>query len=428
MPVKLKVIEGPGTGCIYVLGEGESKIFGRHPSADVMLPDPLLSRHHLMVRASHGGGLILDLDSSNGTFLNGHLVKEAPVDSGDRIAIGSVVLEVDVERPSLDLADRASPDTVKALRFCSRCHRAVLQEAGIPVPPWELFICEACRAGKTFDPYLIENYKLLQQVAQGTYGPIYKAEHLGMKRPALVKLITPGRTVDPKLMQLFIREASIGGRLFHPGIVEMYDAGEKDGVFYIIEEWVEGQELARRIEQQGPIPADEALGIIGRVTEALRFAHEQGVIHRNVNPQSIVLGPAGAVKLADFGFAKIIRGVSTGSSGITAAGELKGTANYTPPEQLLNAATADQRADIYALGATLYHMLSGKPPYEAPSPLKVIRRIGENDLTPLADLSPNLPKPLHKLVDRAMERDPARRVQSAGELIAEIERIRPKVR
>jgi serine/threonine protein kinase len=424
LPVKIKVVEGAETGCIYVLAEGESKVFGRHPSADVVIPDPLLSRHHLMVRAAHGGCLILDLDSSNGTFLNGQLVKEAPVQSGDRVAIGNVMLEVEIDTKPRPVNDRSSPETIKALRFCSRCHRAVLLEKGLLLAPWELFVCEACRAGKTFDPYLIDSYKLVQQVGSGPYGPTYRAEHLGLKRQALVKLIAPGKSVDPKLMQLFIREASIGGRLSHPNIVEMYDAGEKEGVFYIIEEWVEGTELKRRLEESGALAAPEALAIGERVAEALRFAHEQGVVHRNVNPGSICLGPGGAVKLADFGLAKMIRSVSGGVSGITAAGELKGTANYTPPEQLLNAATADQRADIYALGATLYHMVAGKPPYEAASPLKVIRRIGEGDLVPLADLAPQLPRSIRLLIERAMERDPNRRFQRVEELLAGIASLR----
>ncbi len=434
MTVKLKVLDGSGKGCIYVLGEGDSKVFGRHTSADIVIADPLLSRHHLMVRASAGSCVILDLDSSNGTFLNGQLVKEAPVDTGDRVRIGNEVFEVEIDRvrPSRGASPGDASETVKALRFCGRCHKAVLVAGMMPAVPassWEVFVCDDCKAGKELDPLVIPNYRLAERIGQGAYGPIYRAEHTGMKRAALVKFIAPERAVDPKIMQLFIREAAIGGKLCHPNIIEMYDAGEQNGVYFIIEEWVNGTDLLRLIELQGAIPADEMVFIAQRVGEALKFAFHQGVVHRNVKPSGIFLGRhAGTVKLGDFGLAKSLYGqASESSSKITGPGELKGTPNYVAPEQLVDAAKADQRADLYSLGATLYHMACGRPPYDAASQLKVVRRIGENDLTPLQDLAPHLQKPLQGLIAKAMEREPARRFQTPDEMLAEIERIRTKL-
>ena len=142
MAVRLKVVEGPGAGTIYFLSDGESKVFGRSANADVHITDPLLSRHHLMIRASPSGGVLLDLDSSNGTFLNGRLVKEAPLDSDDKIKAGNTVLEVTIEGLRSGVPEPGDKvETVRALIFCSRCHRAVCLGERQTLP-WQAYVCD----------------------------------------------------------------------------------------------------------------------------------------------------------------------------------------------------------------------------------------------------------------------------------------------
>ncbi|HVY61965.1 MAG TPA: FHA domain-containing serine/threonine-protein kinase, partial [Planctomycetota bacterium] len=421
MAVRLKVVEGPNAGTIYFLGEGESKVFGRSSSADIQLPDPLLSRHHVMVRGSPAGGLVLDLDSSNGTYLNGRLVKEAPLETGDKLKIGNIVLECELERRgAFAQAALDKVETVRALVFCSRCHRGVLLGERAPLP-WEAFVCDECKhRGQPLDERVIVGYRLEEKVGEDATGPLYRAEHVQLGRKALVRFFAPSKgAVDSRALETFLREAGIAGKLSHPNIVETFDAGEKDGLYYIVEEWIAGADLEERLRGPGgPLPVEDVLHIAGKIASALEYAFAQGIVHRNVRPSSIFMGEYGVVKLGDFGLAKTIGGGAASASGITKAGEWKGQANYLPPEQLISETMVDQRSDIYALGASLYHMLSGVPPYDAPTAMRVVRRIGEGDLAPLADVAAKAPKMVRALVERCMERDPARRFQSPREVVA----------
>ena len=429
MAVRLKVVEGPNPGTIYFLGEGESKVFGRSSSADVQVTDPLLSRHHVMIRGSPTGGIILDLDSSNGTFVNGRLVKEAPLDSGDKIKIGNLVFEVELERKGPFAAPHVDKvETVRALMFCSRCHRAVTLGERAP-KPWEAFLCDGCKKGHAaFDPTIVDGYRLIGKVRDELTGPLYEAIHLERGRRTLVRFFAPPQgTVDARVLETFLREARIAARLSHPNIVETLEAGERGGLYYIVEEWIEGGDLDERMKDLGgTLGPDDILHVGARVAAALDHAFAQGIVHRNVRPSSIFVRVDGVVKLGDFGLAKAFGG-SSSPSGITKAGEWKGRANYLPPEQLISESMVDQRSDVYALGATLYHMLTGKPPYDAPTAMRVVRRIGEADLTSIMDLAPGTPKALRALIERCMEREPPKRFQNPRELGAALDGCRAKL-
>jgi pSer/pThr/pTyr-binding forkhead associated (FHA) protein len=426
MPVRLTVVEGPSAGTVYFLGEGESKVFGRATSADVRIADALLSRHHVMVRGTAAGGLVLDLDSSNGTFLNGRLVKEAPLDTGDRIKIGNVVFQVHLEQPTAPGAGDKVP-TVRALMFCTRCYRGVVL-GDRQLPPWEAFVCDACRRTHApLDTAVLAGYTLLEKVGEDPRGPIYRAEQNDDQRLVLLRFFAPTEgSVDTRMLDLFLREAEIAAGLDHPNIVETVDAGEQGGVYFIAEEWIAGPSLGDRLKRAGGLmPLDEALHVASRIAAALEYAYDHGIVHRSVRPSTIHFSGEGGVKLGDFGLAKPIAG--TTPSGIAKASAWHGEANYLPPEQLIAASTVDQRADVYALGATIYHMACGKPPFDAPTPMRVVRRIGEGDLTPLAELAPGAPKALVGLVERCMEREAARRFQTPHELAGAIEACRAKV-
>jgi len=429
VPVRLRVLEGPNQGTVYFLGAGESKVIGRSGTADITIADPLLSRHHLMVRGSQEGGVLLDLDSSNGTFVNGRLIRETPLASGDKVKLGGVLLGVELEgRAPIAPGSGDKVETVRALIFCSRCMRAV-NAGNDPPHPTIAFVCPACRSGeKTLDPDVIDGYKLLRKIADDPDGPVYKAEQKSLGREAIVRFFAPSMgTVDLRVVEQFMREAALAGRLSHPGVVETIDAGERRGVYFMVHESLEGGDLGARLKAAGgPLPIDEALSIAAKTAAALEYAHGQGIVHRNVRPASIFLGAYGVVKLGDFALARALAG-QISPSAATRPTEWRGEANYTPAEQLASSTASDHRADIYALGAVLYHALSGHAPFEAPTPMRVVRRIGENDLTPLAELAPQTPKVARALVERCMEREPGRRFQSAHELREAIEQCRAKL-
>jgi hypothetical protein len=430
VPVRLRVVEGPNAGTVYFFGEGDSKVLGRSSTADITIPDPLLSRHHLMVRGSAEGALLLDLDSSNGTFVNDRLVRERHLASGDKIKIGNVLLEAEVEgRAPLAAGVTDKVATVRALMFCTRCMRAVQAASESAAGPWEPFVCDACRrGGPSFAPDVIEGYRLLEKIGDAPDGPVYKAEQRSLGRPAVVRFFAPsGGTVDSRALEQFLREATLAGRLSHPNIVETIDAGERGGLYFIVEESLEGGDLAARLRPGSPrLSVDEALSIAAKVAAALEYAFAQGIVHRNVRPSSIYLGPYGVVKLGDFGLAKSLAGRESQSMLVKTADLLR-EANYLSPEQLAQSANVDQRADVYSLGATLYHMACGAPPFDAPSPLRVVRRIGEGDLAPIASLAPDAPKPLRALIERCMEREPGRRYQTPRDVLAAIEQARAKI-
>ncbi len=436
MPVRLRVLTGPLAGTIYFLAEGEGKVFGRSTTADVRVHDALVSRHHIMVRGSAAGGILFDLDSSNGTFLNGRLVKESSLETGDQIKVGSTTFEVSVERRAREAPPEAGDrvETKRALVFCTRCLRATTapegEEAAV-APPWEPFVCDQCKGkatGSPLDAALIDGYKLVEKVGQDPRGPLYRADQLALGRAVLVRVFAPLEgAVESRALEMFLREAQLAGRLTHANIVETLDAGECRGVYYIVEEWIAGQDLEERLKAaKGPLPLEEALEIAARVAAALDYVHGQGIVHRNVRPTSIFLGEYGKVKLGDFGSARPISPKASGS-GITKPGEWRGQANYSPPELLLSASPVDQRADIYSLGATCYHMVTGHTPFEAPTAMKVIRRIGEGELTAIASLNPAAPPAVRALIERCLEREPKQRFAAPRELLQAIEQCRAKL-
>jgi serine/threonine-protein kinase len=219
----------------------------------------------------------------------------------------------------------------------------------------------------------------------------------------------------------------VAGRLSHPNVVETIDAGERGGVYFIVEEAVEGCDLGERLRmQKRALPLEEALSIAGKTAAALEYAFAQGIVHLSVRPASIYLGGYGVVKLGDFGLARAL-GVQMPPGTISKITEWRGQANYIPPEQLASTANIDQRSDIYSLGATIYHMICGVAPFDAPTPMRVVRRIGEHDLKPVATLAPAAPRMVRLLVERCMEQEPARRYQTPHELLAAVEQCRSKL-
>jgi len=243
---------------------------------------------------------------------------------------------------------------------------------------------------------------------------VYLARDSELDRPVAVKLLAENAAADDGLRERFVREARLAARLSHPNIVSVFDAGEDGGRPYIVMEQVEGETLAELLAGRGRLPADEARGLALQAARGLAHAHAAGLVHRDIKPQNLLLRDEGTLKIADFGIARAAEGTA-----LTQAGTVLGTAAYLAPEQALGE-QATPAADVYSLGAVLYELLTGKPPYEFDSLADLADKQRRHAIAPVRELAPDVPRDLEDVVMRCLARNPAYRPASAAELEREL--------
>jgi eukaryotic-like serine/threonine-protein kinase len=271
-------------------------------------------------------------------------------------------------------------------------------------------------------------YEILAPLGAGGMGEVYRARDTRLDRTVAIKILPPQFSSDPVRKQRFEREAKTISSLNHPHICVLYDVGHQDGMDYLVMECVEGETLARRLEK-GSLPLDQVLKFGTQIADALDKAHRSGVVHRDLKPDNVMLTPTGA-KLLDFGLAKAeqtafagdMSRMATLSKPLTAEGTIVGTFQYMAPEQL-EGKTADARTDIFAFGAVLYEMATGKKAFEGKSHASLISAIMTAEPTPISQLQPMTPPALDRLVRTCMAKDPDERWQSAHDVAAELKWI-----
>jgi serine/threonine protein kinase len=208
-------------------------------------------------------------------------------------------------------------------------------------------------------------YELLEPLGQGGMGQVWKARHRKLGKLVAVKLIRPDQEKSHQAVLRFAREMRALGSLSHPQVVEASDAGESDGVVYLVMQLIEGEDLANYVRERGPLPVADACELARQVAVGLAYLHGRGLVHRDLKPSNLMRTPAGEVKILDFGLARWQRPESAeNTDGLTAPSDGLGTPDYVAPEQTLHAASVDIRADLYALGCTLVFLLTGKAPFE----------------------------------------------------------------
>jgi serine/threonine protein kinase len=223
-----------------------------------------------------------------------------------------------------------------------------------------------------------------------------------------------------EFLERFDREARLAGSLAHPNIVTCYTAGVKNGVQYMCMEFVDGETLKSRLEvNRGKMPEKAALAIARDIANGLSHAHAKGVIHRDIKPDNILIARDGTVKISDFGTAKSV----LDNESLTQTGVIIGTPYYISPEQVRALKDVDHRADLYSLGGTLYHMLTGHVPFYAPSVLEIMRAHLNNELENPADINPTLSSDSVQIVTKLMAKEPSERYQSADELSEDLQRV-----
>ncbi len=284
-----------------------------------------------------------------------------------------------------------------------------------PTPAEQTLVGASARFSRT-EPQRVGAYVLLEELGRGATGVVYRARHPVQGEVAL-KLLHPG-LADPESVQRFQSEARIAHRLRHPGIVRVVGAGAVGGRFYCALELVKGETLKDRLEHMGPAPPREASRVLRALCDTLGFAHRHGVIHRDLKPANVLLAdPGGTPRVTDFGLARDPSRVSR----LTRTGALLGTPAYMAPEQLMGG-EVDARADLYALGAILYEVLTGAPPFEAPTVWVLADRVVREAPAPPSQRAPGVPAALEAACLRALAKAPEERFESCEAFAAALER------
>jgi WD40 repeat protein/tetratricopeptide (TPR) repeat protein/tRNA A-37 threonylcarbamoyl transferase component Bud32 len=261
------------------------------------------------------------------------------------------------------------------------------------------------------------HYELERELARGGMGVVYRARQVKLNRVVALKMILAGQLASGDDVRRFHLEAEAAANLDHPGIVPIYEVGEHEGQHYFSMGFVEGQSLAQKVAT-GPLAPREAALLVRQVAEAVQYAHDHGVIHRDLKPANILIDLKGHPRVTDFGLAKKVEE----DSGLTASGQVMGTPSYMPPEQAAGRTTIGTPADVYSLGAVLYHLLIGRPPFQAAGVLDTLWQVLEREPVPPTQLNPGVPRDLETICLSCLQKDPERRYPSAAALADDLGR------
>ncbi|MBL4848944.1 MAG: protein kinase [Planctomycetes bacterium] len=409
----------------FILERGDAFSIGRSLQADLSVDDLRVSRRHCTVENCSYGIVLKNLRSANGTFVNGQRIEAAILRPGDRITVGNAELVVSInygEESSLDQA-----------HTCETCGRSItlmtFAEGEVVQLDGMRFVCPQCREKAATPEFSIveldvigilagEGFEVQEKLSVSGVVPIYRARKVSLDQIVAIKALPLSAIVSRKKISRFAQEARVQARLRHRNIVSIYDVRKARDLVYIVMELIEGETLLQLIERTGTrLAVKDTLRIGYHIARALSHANERGIIHRDVKPSNVMIGLDHEAKLIDFGLGKNIRDMALS---ITSDGETLGTLGYMAPEQLGDAKKADHRADIYGLGATLYHCLAGRPPFDsvAIQELRAAQNMG-----PQLDLLTGVPLSLVTLIARCLHADPARRPQSAEEAMRGLEQI-----
>lgn len=368
---KLVIENGPDKGHSYLVRKEGVFLIGRDPAAQVPLRDEMASRRHCQIDFRAGRFLLRDLDSSNGVTINDEPVEGTMALSGnDRIEIGETRISF--------LLDDTNPLIAKVVGGC----------------------------------------RIEKRIGRGGMGTVYRAIQLSLDRVVAMKVLSPHLTRDSNFVKLFVREARAAGVLSHPNIVQVYDVGVDQDVHYFSMEFVPNGSVEELLNREGKISPDRALEIVRQSALGLQYAELKGIVHRDIKPGNLMIGARDAIKIGDLGIARTIddSGRANQRDGVS------GSPHYIAPEQARGQAI-DHRADIYSLGISLFHMLTGRTPFRGSNPKEIILKHIKESPPPIADLNPDLSPALVSLVGRMMSKNPSQRPSSAGVLIDEIAQV-----
>jgi eukaryotic-like serine/threonine-protein kinase len=265
----------------------------------------------------------------------------------------------------------------------------------------------------------VPGYDVEEVLGRGGMGVVFRARHLRLNRPVALKMLLAGPYAGPRERERFRREAEAVARLRHPNVVQVHDVGDADGRPYFTMEYLEGGSLAQRLAGT-PLPARQAAALLATLAGAVQAAHEQGVVHRDLKPANVLLTADGTPKVGDFGLARRLDGEAT----LTRTGAAVGTPSYMAPEQAAGKATAVGAAvDIHALGAILYELLTGRPPFRTETEAETLRQVVGQDPVPPSRLNARVPRDLETICLKCLHKEPCHRYATAGEAAQDLDRF-----
>lgn len=367
---KGKSVAIPGRGPITV---------GREAGCALVLDDTMVSRSHFRIEQRDDAYLVVDLESMNGTIVNGTGCKTAKARAGDIIKIGMTVISI--------AADEGKPD------------------------PW---------LGRT----IMGKYEILERIGRGGMGTCYRAIQKDLDRVVALKAISPEYSGRKDFVDLFIHEARFAAKLNHPNVVQIYEVGQEGGVYFYAMEFVPGGTVADRLtalpdHRLGP---KETIDIALQVAHALEYAHAKGIMHRDIKPENMMLGERGIVKLVDLGLAQ-----SLGEKVAMAENSyVLGTPHFIAPEIILNK-PFDFRSDIYSLGVSVYQMLTGSLPFDDPNMKELTRLKLYTEPPPMDRLAVGLPRSMVSATMNMLKRDPEQRYATITDVIVDLERVKKEL-
>lgn len=266
------------------------------------------------------------------------------------------------------------------------------------------------------------NYVILDKLGEGGMGTVYKAEHRRMHRVVALKVVSTSAMKSPDAVKRFHREVRTAAQLTHPNIVVAYDADESNGVHFLVMEFVDGSDLSSYIKQNGPLSIGQAVDCLTQAARGVEYAHQQGIVHRDIKPHNLLIDSNGTVKILDMGLARLSSSVAAvggaDASSLTESGAIMGTIDYMSPEQALDTKHADARSDIYSLGCTLFYLITGRPCFKGDSMMKKLLAHREAPIPSLLDFNKEATPELNAVFQRMVAKSPADRFQSMPEVIA----------
>ncbi|MDE3089106.1 MAG: protein kinase [Chloroflexota bacterium] len=370
-------IQGPTTGKEFAL-QAAAETIGRAGDNRIVVDGMMISRHHAQVSLRNGQYVLVDLNSTNGVYVNGQRIAEWTLRSGDRIQIGDSVFVFQGG------AQTEQPPPVR------------VAPTPPPAPPPARDLTTELRS-----------YQITEKIGSGGSATVYKGVSVLTRTPVAIKILHTA--ADPFLQKKFVEEGKLGVALQHPHIARVFNYGEEDGLYFIVMEYVDGGSLRQRLEKHVPSSIDFVRAVIGQTCEALSYSHKHGVIHRDVKPENIMLSKQDRVKMVDFGIAKFTSAATKTSDGILIC-----TPYYMSYEQAAGMPVVPA-SDIYSLGVVLYEMLTGEWPFTGEAMTVVHKHLTQKPVPPRHINSAISPQ-IETVVMRALEKDVRRRYQDTLEM------------